>query len=79
MTEKNEELNSTITKKDSEIKRGHENIEQLEKQFNDGQLNRHRELMDILQQPQVNHVEALCEEGGMLHKILNTGTSAKEK
>ncbi|KAM3066157.1 hypothetical protein ACMFMF_010474 [Clarireedia jacksonii] len=51
----------------------------LEKQFSDIQLERHKELMDILQRPQVNNVEELCEEGGMLHKILNTGTSTEEK
>jgi hypothetical protein len=79
VTEKNKELNSAITIKDSELKRGQEYIEKLEKQLNGEQLDRHRELMEILQRPQVNHVEELCEEGGMLHKILNTGTSTEKK
>ncbi|TGO21203.1 hypothetical protein BPAE_0234g00150 [Botrytis paeoniae] len=74
----NERLKADNDSKLVELEQERCYIEQLQKQIN-GDLNRHKEVMEILQKPQVDTLGELTKEDGILKKVLRSAESVNGK
>ncbi|KAF5869130.1 uncharacterized protein Bfra_011673 [Botrytis fragariae] len=74
----NERLKADNDSKLIELEQERCYIEQLQSQIN-GDLDRHKEVMEILQKPQVDTLGELTKEDGILKKVLNSAESVNGK
>lgn len=75
----NERLKANIESKLVELQQERYRIEQLQKQINNGDLDRHKEVMEILQKPQIDTLGELTKEDGILNKVLNSSERVQGK
>ncbi|TGO33926.1 hypothetical protein BHYA_0221g00160 [Botrytis hyacinthi] len=74
----NERLKADYDLKLKELEQGRFCIEQLQNQI-DGDRDRHKEVMEILQKPQVDTLGELTKEDGILKKVLNSAECVNGK
>lgn len=74
----NERLKANYDLKLKELEQERCRIEELQNQI-DGDLNRHKEVMEILKKPQVDTLGELTKEDGILKKVLNSAECVNGK
>ncbi|KAF7950088.1 hypothetical protein EAE96_007388 [Botrytis aclada] len=74
----NDRLKADNVSKMEELEQERRNIKKLQTQI-DGDLNRHKEVMEILKKPQVDTLGELTKEDGILKKVLSSAESVNGK
>ncbi|KAF7858851.1 hypothetical protein EAF04_008893 [Stromatinia cepivora] len=75
----NDRLKAANDSKMAELQQERLRIEELQKQISNGDLDRHKEVMEILQKPQVDTLGELTKEDGILTKVLNSSEGVQGK
>ncbi|QSZ36159.1 hypothetical protein DSL72_007284 [Monilinia vaccinii-corymbosi] len=75
----NEKYKAEFDTKSAELQQERNNVEQLQKHISNGELDRHKEVMEILQKPQVDTLGELTKEDGILHKVLKSSEEVQGK
>ncbi|KAI9640716.1 hypothetical protein NHQ30_011025 [Ciborinia camelliae] len=75
----NERLKADLESKLVELQQERYRIEQLQKQISSGEVDRHKEVMEILQKPQVDTLGELTKEDGILNKVLTSSEGVQGK
>ncbi|KAJ8062845.1 hypothetical protein OCU04_008100 [Sclerotinia nivalis] len=75
----NDRLKAVNDSKIAELQQERLRIEELQKQISNGDLDRHKEVMEILQKPQVDTLGELTKEDGILTKVLNSSEGVQGK
>lgn len=75
----NDLLQNNVDSKLAELQQERHRIEQLQKQLSSGEIDRHKEVMEILQKPQTDTLGELTKEDGMLHKVLSSSERTQGK
>lgn len=75
----NENLKFNLETKSQELQRELNKAEKLQKQISNGEVERHKEFMKVLQKPQVDTLGELTKEDGILHKVLKSSEGVQEK
>ncbi|KAB8293829.1 hypothetical protein EYC80_009310 [Monilinia laxa] len=75
----NKNLESNLKTKSEDLERQLDKTEKLEKQISNGEVERHKEVMGVLQKPQVDTLGELTKEDGILHKVLQSSEGVQGK